>query len=133
MTYTSLDMQNKNPKNFNTNISQYFDMDNTSDKNLKKNEIEMCKKDSLFLITLIKFIDDKENAYIQNKSLLNFDISKNKIKLIFDQEFLDLIKNSQLQELDISSNIEPESVNNDPGFQNFKEILKKISHIKVHI
>lgn len=60
-------------------------------------------------------------------------MSKNKIKLVIDDEFLDLLKHSQLQELDISGHLDLESVNAHPDFMKFKEFLRKLKNIKVHI
>jgi len=70
---------------------------------------------------------------VQNKSLLNLDISKNKIKLVIDDELLDLLKNSHLQELDISGHYDLESMNSNAEFLNFKEFLRKLNNIKVHV
>lgn len=60
-------------------------------------------------------------------------MSKNKIKLIIDEEFLDLLKHSHLEELDISGHLDLESVNSHPELINFKEFLRKLKNIKVHI
>lgn len=65
--------------------------------------------------------------------MLNLDLSKNKIKLVIDDEFLDLLKNSHFQELDISSHYDLETMNSNAEFLNFKEFLRKLKNIKVHV
>ena len=64
---------------------------------------------------------------------MNLDLSRNKIKLVFDEEFLDLIKNSHLQELDISGHFDLETVHSNQDYLTFKEFLRKIKNIKVHV
>jgi len=64
---------------------------------------------------------------------LNIDLSRNKIKLIIDEELIDLIKNSHLQELDLSGHFDIENLSSDNDFINFKEFLRKLKNIKVHI
>lgn len=70
---------------------------------------------------------------MQNKTLLNVDLSKNKIKLVIDDEFLDLLKNSHLQELDINGHYDLEAMSSNAEFLNFKEFLRKLKNIKVHV
>lgn len=64
---------------------------------------------------------------------MNIDLSRNKIKLIIDEELIDLIKNSHLQELDLSGHFDIENLSSDNDFINFKEFLRKLKNIKVHI
>ena len=65
--------------------------------------------------------------------MLNLDLSKNKIKLVIDEEFLDLLKNSHLHELDISGHYDLETMNSNAELLNFKEILEKLKNIKVQV
>jgi len=60
-------------------------------------------------------------------------MSKNKVKLVIDEELIDLIKNSHLQELDLSGHFDIENLSSDNDFINFKEFLRKLKNIKVHI
>jgi hypothetical protein len=62
------------------------------------------------------------------------DLSKNRISLNLDDEFIDLIKNSSLIELDLSQNLEngPNGTPyQDPNFIRFKEKTKTLSNIKL--
>ena len=58
-------------------------------------------------------------------------MSKNKIKIIFDEEFVELIVDTQLVELDLSSNVENDI--NDSEYLRFKESIKKFTNKKIHI
>ncbi len=54
-------------------------------------------------------------------------MSKNKVKLVIDEELIDLIKNSHLQELDLSGHFDIENLSSDNDFINFKEFLRNWS------